>query len=403
MHILWVKVGGLWPLDRGGRLRSFHILSELAQSHRITVVTTHLPPQDGHEQSVALRRCEQVISIPHVPLKRTHPLFPLVLFRSWLSGVPVDMARWLIPELKREVECQLDRGNYDLCIADFLFAIPNIPLDTDTPVLLFTHNVESMIWKRLSDMEPRTWKRALLNIEWQKTCRYEADICRKVKLTVAVSGQDRAVLTTLAPGAAISEVPTGVDTVYFSPNGATRDQHHLVFTGSMDWFPNEDAVLYFLDSILPRIRQSVPHVTFTVVGRNPSTKLQEVAGRLQGVFVTGTVADVRPYMDAAAICVVPLRIGGGTRLKIFEALSMSKAVVSTRVGAEGLPIESGVHFLQAETAEDFARDVVTLLRDPVRRNSLGNAGRQLMQSRFSWSRVADEFECRCREAVQQYA
>lgn len=401
MHILWVKVGGLWPPDRGGRLRSFHILSELARLHRVTVVTTHFPGENQHEITNALSGCERVITIPHAPLKRTHMRFPLALLRSWLSGIPVDMERWTIPDIKREVRRQLEYGKYDLCIADFLFAVPNVPFDINTPVLLFSHNVEHMIWKRLGEQERRAWKRMLLNIEARKTRRYEADVCRKVKLTVAVSRQDRTQLAALAPEAVISEVSTGVDVGYFRPNDAVQRSQHLVFTGSMDWFPNEDAVLHFLDCILPRIRESIPNVTFTVVGRNPSVKLQEAARRSLGVLVTGTVADVRPYVDESSVYVVPLRIGGGTRLKIFEALSMGKAVVSTSVGAEGLPLENGIHFIQADTAEDFAKNVVALLRDPARRNQLGTAGRQLMECRFSWSQVAGEFESHCREAIRQ--
>src|SRR5262249_8448219 len=140
---------------------------------------------------------------------------------------------------------------------------------------------------------------------------------------------------------------------------------HLVFSGSMDWHPNEDAVIHFADNILPRIRRDVPEATFTIIGRNPGARVRELADR-PGIRVTGTIDDVRPAIAEGAVYVVPLRAGGGTRLKIFEALAMGKAVVSTTVGAEGLALVDGEHFVDANEPDEFATAVVDLLRDPVR-------------------------------------
>jgi glycosyltransferase involved in cell wall biosynthesis len=219
---------------------------------------------------------------------------------------------------------------------------------------------------------------------------------------VAVSEADRALLSANAPGADIRAIPTGVDTAYFHPNGTAETPATLVFTGSMDWYPNEDAILYFIEAILPQVRREVPDVTLAVVGRDPSSRLR-TTGAAAGVRVTGTVEDVRPHVADAAVYVVPLRVGGGTRLKIFEALAMGKAVVSTRVGAEGLPIVSGQHFLQADEPGDFARAVVALLKDPARRRALGAAGRRLMEERYSWAQVAAEFERHCEEVAARHA
>jgi glycosyltransferase involved in cell wall biosynthesis len=160
--------------------------------------------------------------------------------------------------------------------------------------------------------------------------------------------------------------------------------------------------VYFADAILPRIRAEVPGVSLTVVGRNPSARLREIALRT-GICVTGTVDDVRPSIAEAAVYVVPLRAGGGTRLKIFEALAMGKAVVSTTVGAEGLALEPGRHFVPADSPNDFADEVVALLRDPQRRCALGRAGHDLVEAHYSWPTVAREFEYRCEEVVAQYA
>jgi glycosyltransferase involved in cell wall biosynthesis len=282
-------------------------------------------------------------------------------------------------------------------VADFLFAAANVPLAGRVPVVLFEHNVEYQIWQRLSAIEPAWWRRGLFEIEWRKVRRRERVICERADLTIAVSDADRQRLAALAPRARVTSIPTGVDTDFFHPTNTWETADRLVFTGSMDWHPNEDAIAYFADSILPRIRREVPTVSLAVVGRRPSDRLKAIA-KAAGIYVTGTVDDVRPYIAEAAVYVVPLRAGGGTRLKIFEALAMRKAVVSTTVGAEGLGLTPDREFVAADDADSFAAAVVSLLWDPARRRALGCAGRALVESRYSWQHVAREFERRCEEA-----
>lgn len=398
MRILWVKLGGLWPANTGGRLRSFHILAELSREHRVTVITTHQADEDARGLRAALPQCERLISVPYSIPKWRSGRFRRTLMRSWLSSLPVDMLRSRVPAVRREVRRFLEGGAMDVCVADFLSAVPNIPPGGGVPMVLFEHNVEHMIWRRLAETEVRPLRRLLLEIEWRKMLRYETQACRKAQLTVAVSPQDRSILSSLAPDADICAVPTGVDTGYFSPRDIPESPAELVYVGSMDWYPNEDAVLHFMQAILPLIRSEVPETTLTVVGRNPSEKLLHAA-RENRVAVTGTVADVRPYLARAAVCVVPLRVGGGTRLKIFEALAMGKAVVSTSVGAEGLPLKDGRHFLQADTPGGFAAAVTGLLRSGVRRRELGLAGQQLVRENYSWPRVTRDFVAHCRRVA----
>lgn len=402
MRILWVKAGGVWPLNSGGRLRSFHILSELSRRHRVTLLTTHSPGGSPEDLRAQLPGCEQVVSFPHVVPKRDSARFAGAVLRSWVSPLPVDLWRWRVPALRQAARQLISGQAVDLCVADFLSAIPNLPLGGSVPVILFEHNVEHIIWRRLSRIEPRMWRRVLLELEWRKMRRFEARACARASLTLAVSDADRAALQANAPRAVICSIPTGVDTSFFAPNGWQEAPAAVVFTGSMDWYPNEDAILYFIRSILPRIRREVPEVSLTVAGRSPTPHLREAAASTD-VRVTGTVDDVRPYVSEAAVFVVPLRVGGGTRLKIFEALAMGKAVVSTTVGAEGLPLVPGEHFLRADDPADFARAVVSLLRDPAGRKVLGAAGRRLVEERYGWAQVAREFERRCQEVVANHA
>ena len=401
LRILWVKIGGLWPLNMGGRLRSFHTIAELARRHRVTVLTTHGPADDAAELGRQLGHCERVLSVPYAIPKAGTVGFAAALARSWLSPYPADLWKCRIPALQDEVRRALAAG-VDVCVADFLVSMPNLPETLRVPTILFEHNVEYMIWKRLSEVERRAGRRALLAIEWRKMRRYESRACRLARLTIAVSEADRALLAEGAPAADIRAIPTGVDTSYFHPNGTVETPATLVFTGSMDWYPNEDGILDFITTTLPEVRRQVPGVSLAVVGRNPSERLK-TAGVQAGVQVTGTVPDVRPHVAQAAVYIVPLRVGGGTRLKIFEALAMGKAVVSTTVGAEGLPIVPGEHFLQADGSAEFARAVVGLLRDSKRRYALGLAGRRLVEVHYSWEQIGRQFERYCEEIVLTHA
>lgn len=397
MRILWIKMGALWPPETGGRLRSFHILSELSRRNDVTVLTTHGPGDDSGSLAAHLPEGTKVVSVPYTIPKRNSARFALALLRSWFTSQPVDLVKFRVPALSKRIWRAIEANEADLCVVDFLSAAPNMPVWGTVPVVFFAHNVEHMIWKRLSRVA-RGFLRLLLELEWRKLRRCETSVCTRASFVLTVSDADRELFASLAPTANLATIPTGVDTGYFTPRDADESPTHLVFTGSMDWHPNEDAILYFIDCILPRIRNQLPQVSMTVAGRNPSARLlaRAVEANIQ---VTGTVSDIRPYMAQAAVYVVPLRIGGGTRLKIFEALSMGKAVVSTTVGAEGLPVVPGEHVVLADDPDDFARATLALLRDPTRRRALGHAGRCLVETRYSWTQVAREFEARCREAV----
>ena len=373
-------------------------MSALSRRHRVTLITTHGPADDPHGLARRVGDCEQVISVPYDVPKRGSSAFPLAVARSWCSRYPVDLWKWRVPDVRRKVHDLIAGGAVDLCVCDFLFAAANVPFGTGVPVVLFEHNVEYLIWQRLSTLERSPWKRVLFEMEWRKLRRQEADACRRADLTIAVSDEDRQRLATLAPGAKTGSIPTGVDTSYFKPAGRPEIPARLVFSGSMDWHPNEDAVLYFGEAILPLIRQHVPDASLAVVGRHPTPRLREAAERL-GLIITGTVDDVRPYLDEASVYVVPLRAGSGTRMKIFEALGMAKPVVSTTVGAEGLALKDGREFVAADSPQAFAEAVVALLHDEARRRALGEAGRSLVVERYAWPQVAREFEAQCQRVV----
>jgi glycosyltransferase involved in cell wall biosynthesis len=224
--------------------------------------------------------------------------------------------------------------------------------------------------------------------------RFERGALRRFDLVLAVSDADRQTFGRLYPGALTTPVhviQTGVDTTFFSPDASPEKPRHLVFTGSMDWLPNEDGMVYFTREILPQIRRLEPDATVSIIGRSPTPTVRRLA-EVAGVEVTGAVADVRPHVAAGSVYIVPLRIGGGTRLKIFEAMAMGKAIVSTTIGAEGLPVADGENIVIADHPESFARAVVDLLQHDDRRRRLGNTARRMVVERYDWSAVAGDFE-----------
>lgn len=399
LRILWVKMGGLWPITSGGRLRSYHIIDELSRHHDVTVLTTTHAAEKNISLGTQLPYCKQVKSFVFSAPKKHEKAFIRSIAASWFSRLPVDLYKYQCPQLRREVDQQLNNGNFDFCIADFLTSVPNVPMSGATPVIHFSHNVEHMIWLRLYNNEKNWLKRLLLSIEWRKMRNIETKACSDATATIAVSTEDMALLQKLSPDVRITSVDTGVDIDFFKPDmRVDLNPTALVFSGSMDWHPNEDAMLFFMDKILPIIRQEIPQVTLSIVGRNPSEKLK-IAAQNANVEVTGTVADIRPWLSSASVYIVPLRIGGGTRLKIYEALAMGKAVVTTTIGAEGLNLQEDVHLLRGDNARSFARQTVRLLRNASLAKNLGCAGRQLVEANYAWSKVAHQFETLCRSSL----
>jgi glycosyltransferase involved in cell wall biosynthesis len=237
-------------------------------------------------------------------------------------------------------------------------------------------------------------------LQWKKMERYEKATCQRFHGIVTVSEADKQILETHYDAKNVFAIPTGVDTEYFHPGEEQAIDNSLVFTGSMDWLPNEDALLYFAKDILGKIKEKMPTVTLTVVGRNPSRHLQQELSRHPEIQVVGWVPDVRPYINSHAVYVIPLRIGGGTRIKAYEALAMGKAMVSTTVGVEGLPVRHREHLEIADTADDFANAVVSLLKDKTKRMLLGNAARDFVRENFSWAKAGQTFADICCNVVK---
>jgi len=292
--------------------------------------------------------------------------------------------------MRKKIEQLLGSERFDACVVDFIF--PAINIGDPSRWIVFQHNLETTIWKRHA-AHGNLLRRWFFTLQAERMARFEGNLCRKAKRVIAVSETDALDLQSMFQLGPVAWVPTGVDLAYFTrAPEAPKVDSDLVFVGSMDWMANQDGVAWFLDQVLPLIRRKHPQCTVSIVGRNPSSALLRRAGRDSRITVTGTVPDVRPYLWGARISIVPLRIGSGTRLKIFEAMAAKVPVVSTTIGAEGLPLTNGEHAWIADTAEDFARRCVELLEDGAERERLSDAAWKLVSERFSWESVTSGFE-----------
>jgi polysaccharide biosynthesis protein PslH len=396
MRILWLKTEVLHPVDKGGKIRTYNMLKELKREHEVTYLTLDDGTASAVDKKNASEYCHELVCIPHARREKFTPGFYYELLLNLISSNAYAIKKYESRAMRREIAERDRQGAFDLLVCDFLAPAVNVPGDLTTPAVLFQHNVEAMIWKRHYEVQSNPIKKAYLYGQWQKMRRFEREMCGRFDSVIAVSADDRDQMKDEYGAEAVFDVPTGVDVEFFRPNSTVKPiPNSLVFTGSMDWLPNDDAIRYFTREIMPLIKNKVPDVKLTVVGRNPAPALVDLSKEDPSLIITGRVDDVRPYMESAAAYVVPLRIGGGTRLKIFEAMAMEKVVVSTTVGAEGLPLTNGVELLLADEPATFADAVVRVLTDSAYANDLGQRAASVVRENFGWRQVTDRFISIC--------
>ena len=389
MRILWVKAGKLLPVDTGGKIRSFNILRHLARAHTVTLLSYYGGRKDADYESAIAKELPGAQTIYTAALDGTALAQSLDYLRLIADTAPFAVSKFTHPDVRRAVGSALDSGNFDVAVCDFLSASLNFPPKPQAPTILFQHNVESSLWQRLASTESNFAKRLAYKIEARKMLNYERAALRRFPHIIAVSEYDRQQMLAMDSAAAITVVPTGVDTEKYTVAPPSKaDPPRIVFLGSMDWEPNIDAVSYFCRDIFPRIRAQFPSAIFQIVGRNPHAGVRQLAS--EAVEVTGTVPSVAEYLREATVVVVPLRAGGGTRLKIFEAMATGKAVISTTIGAEGLAVHSGQDLILADDAQAFADATILLLTDAALRRRYEQAAAKLA-AQYDWSRIAQHF------------
>jgi glycosyltransferase involved in cell wall biosynthesis len=389
MKILWVCPFFLHPTDRGAQIRTLGMLKELNKRHEIHFAALNDPrnlegPQRSQEYS-----SRHFFAEHSAPGRRSIGVLPQ-LAASFVHPQPMAVFRYSSKKLRQMIDARIAAEHYDAIVCDFLAAAPN--LSDMRPCVLFQHNVETTIWQRHAEQSRSLMKKLFFQMQAGKMEAYERKICRTARHVIAVSDIDAARMQRMFGIESVSSVPTGVDVEFFASRGAAPPLSDMVFCGSMDWLPNVDAVEWFLSEALPLIRERLPGATFTIAGRSPDSRVLRAVQGLSGVCVTGKVEDMRAYLWGAKISVVPIRIGGGTRLKIYECMAAGVPVVSTRVGAEGLRYADGADIVLADDAGDFADACVRLLTQDAARRAIANSALARMQAMNSWDVASREFE-----------
>lgn len=401
MKILWVKPGKLLPLDSGGKLRTYNILRHLCATHDVTYLSYYGGTRDQDCEREILQYFPGTVSVCTEEPETTGFARYLDYFRRLPSRAPYSVSKFTAPRVQQKVADWISQRRFDVAVCDFLASALNFPKDLAVPTVLFQHNVESLLWKRRAQYETDRLERWISKIEYTKMARFEPAQVRRFHRVLAVSDQDRSAMSGMIDPERITVIPTGVDLERYNYDRSLQPKGPLVvFTGSMDWAPNIDAVEYFCRDIWPHVLGKVPEARFRIVGRDPRIRVQNLASA--SVEVTGTVPSIVDHLRDAAVLVVPLRIGGGTRIKIYEGMAMGKATVSTSVGAEGLDVHQGHDILLADDPQRFAEHVVTLLCDQKTRREYEAAAAATAQQ-YDWSVITERLAQALQRTVSAFS
>ncbi len=379
------------PVNNGYRMRSWALWRALAaEGYRLTLVTLAPDAVTGDGRRAAGEVFARVEMAPYRRASMSSGGNYLGRLRGFVSSAAYSVERFRSPAFQAVLGRVWREGSFAAVLCDTSFLAVNwlefalqTPGPEHAPLVLNHHNVEHMILERHLRQEHNPLKWLYAARESRKLRGWEERVIRLAAVNLVCSAADAVAFKSLAPGAQMVITPNVVDVPPEPLSEGAGSAPVLLFQGGMDWNPNRDAVSFFVKEVLPRIRERVREARLVIAGRNPAAAFVRRFAGIEGVEFTGTVASMRPFLQQAALCVVPLRVGSGTRLKILEAAAAGKAIVSTSLGAEGLQFQDGSEIALADGAGEFAAACVALLRDPARRAALGRAARQRVQRQYT--------------------
>jgi glycosyltransferase involved in cell wall biosynthesis len=397
MKILFLSTRSPYPLISGHSLRTYHILKGAAEKHNVTLITFVQLKEELEESNLGhLRKlCDSVTQF-QVPSDVSRLELSSKLLCNLVSGLPFVAQKYDSRKFRNEIRRALRKDKIDLVHVDLLPLSCYLDEFPDIPKILVNHNVESLRLYRWFKNEKNLLRKFYLGTQYKKLRRYEVHSMAKYDACVVVSEQDKAILREMGVQSKIFVVPNGTDTEFFKPLGTRVDQNAVTWVGHMDVHTNRDAALYLYREIYPQLSKRLGSVKMVFVGTSPPKEILEASKRDGNVMITGFVEDIRPYLAKAAVFVVPIRIGSGTRLKILDAMAMGKAIVSTSVGCEGLNVSHGENILIADSPWDFADQVVRVLHDESLRRGLEQNARALALE-YDWKR-----QCVLQEEAYRY-
>lgn len=404
MKILWINCRLLHPVIGGDRIRTYQMLKALRSQHQITYLCLQTPADLPRAPEQAAEYCDSLEVISHHDHQRQNLNYWVRLaFEAIFSSTPLIATKYRSPAMQQRILELAEDKNFDLIICDYLAPFVNFLNTADrikTPIVLFHHNIESLIWKRHVENSTNPIRRWLYSLQWKRTHRFEDAANRLVDAHITVSEDEARYFSQERKFSnVVGAVPTGVDFETFTPCLETREPSTLAFVGAMDWHANIDAVNYFAREVFPAVKEEFPSAKFLIIGRNPGKAVRNLAEEIPGIEFSGTVPDVLPWLHRAAAMVLPLRIGGGTRIKVYEAIAAGVPVVSTSVGVEGLDLDDTCHFRRADTTANFVSAISEILQSPAKAGAMASQALEHIRSQYNWNAVSQKFTELCEEVV----
>jgi len=387
MRILMIADHLPYPPSSGASIRNYNLAKRISEEHDLWMATLVDNETEASYTPDLLKFCKGVET---VELKPSNALdHPIEAIQFLVSGRPIELRHFQSKELIEKI--RILRSKIDFDIVDIenshmsLYWEALQPLGKSKTVVTF-HDVIFSKYDRISKLEPKMSRKLRALFYSTMMRRWEPYYTERFSRCIAVSDSDRRLLLNSNPSLKINVVPNGIDTKQYRPLPDSEGAPALIFVGNMDYRPNIDAILYFCRDIFPKIKVKIPEAILWITGINPAREIRELTS--DNIHVTGSVEDVRPYYQRSTICIVPLRAGGGTRLKILEAMALGRPVVTTSIGCEGLDVVDGIHLLVADTPEQFAEKTLLLLKDHNLRQRIGEAARKLVVDHYDWDVLA---------------
>jgi len=397
-RVLWISPKLPFPLLSGDKIRQYNLIRRLAAKHSVHLIAFIERPEDREFVPALQKYCECVTVVP-LPLRWPLPVRTLVALDP---RTPFSARRCESPLLRRAITQATSETAFDVVQIEHIHMaqyFSSVAPGSRAAKILTLHNVDSLLTARCGAVEPLALKRLYWQFESKKFARLEQRWLHSLDAVITMSEQDREFVARTVPGSKPVTVDNGVDVEEYDIGSGVNREQSVVFTGSLSYPPNADGVNFFLKLVWPLVRSAVPQAACNIVGRDPSHALMAQSGK-DGIVVTGPVEDVRPYLARAGVVVVPLRAGGGTRLKILEAMATGNGIVSTRLGAEGLDVRDGRDLVLADEPESFAQATIRILTDVSLRQRLGTAARRRVEDRYDWRFAAEALDRVYESAVE---
>ena len=383
MKILMLTTMPFMPTHNGSRLRTFNLLKHIVRNHEVTCIAMFTRDPAPSENDIAeMNELVHELVLVERPLSRQRRIINGV--KSLLTGRPFTYLNFDFPAFANSIRRAMNNTDFDLVHARHIHTLQYIDLFLDQVILMESEGIAHEQWIMYGREQKSSLFRSSFCLHQAKQLRrVEVDMNRQCDAVISCCERDKKILEALCPEVPNICVPNGVDTEYFTCDDTEEEPHSIVYTSAFDYVPNTDAVVNFARRIFPKIIEHYPDAKLYLVGKDPVSQVRALES--DHVIVTGTVDDVRPYVARAQVFVVPLRVGQGTRLKVVEAMSMSKAIVSTSIGAEGISCTNGEDIIIADEPSDMVTAIIRLFENSDERIRLGNAARKLAVEKFEWS------------------